>query len=96
MTNVYQDFLPEWHFADIKRLFMTEMIPWHFTDRVVSTEKHFMFGHTFMEDGKEFSLVDGGGRGGRDLPPLIQHFDEHWPTSISNVRERILVPLSLV
>jgi hypothetical protein len=52
MTNVYQDFLPEWHFADIKRLFMTEMIPWHFTDRVVSTEKHFMFGHTFMEDGK--------------------------------------------
>ena len=52
MTNVYQNFLPEWHFADIKRLFMTETIPWHFTDRVVSTEKHFMFGHTFMEDGK--------------------------------------------
>jgi hypothetical protein len=31
---------------------MTNVIPWYFTDRVVSTEKHFMFGHTFMEDGQ--------------------------------------------
>lgn len=52
MTDVYQNFLPDKHFAEIKRLFMTNMIPWYFTDRVVSTEKHFMFGHTFMEDGK--------------------------------------------
>lgn len=52
MTEVYQDFLPDEHFADIKRLFMTSVIPWHYTDRVVSTERHFMFGHTFMEDGR--------------------------------------------
>lgn len=51
MTKVYQDFLPQQHFSDIKRLLMTNMLPWHFTDRVVSTEKHFMFGHTFMENG---------------------------------------------
>lgn len=35
MASVYQNFLPELHFADIKRLFMTEIIPWHFSDRVV-------------------------------------------------------------
>ena len=52
MTDVYQNFLPREHFADVKRLFMTEIIPWHFSDRVVSNEKHFMFGHVFMEDGK--------------------------------------------
>ena len=52
MTQVHQNFLSEAHFADIQRLFMTNMIPWFFTDRVVSTEKHFMFGHTFMEDGQ--------------------------------------------
>jgi hypothetical protein len=52
MTEVFKDFLPDAHFADIKRLFMTNVIPWHYTDRVVSTEKHFMFGHTFMEDGR--------------------------------------------
>ena len=51
MTDIYQNFLPEEHFADIKRLFLTNMLPWYFTDRVVSTEKHFMFGHTFMENG---------------------------------------------
>jgi hypothetical protein len=28
------------------------MLPWFFTDRVVSTEKQFMFGHTFMENGQ--------------------------------------------
>ncbi|GBL04938.1 hypothetical protein [Glaciecola sp. KUL10] len=52
MTDVYQDFLPPQHFADLKRLMMTNMLPWYFTDRVVSTEKHFMFGHTFMENGQ--------------------------------------------
>lgn len=52
MTDVYQDFLPPQHFADLKRLMMTNMLPWFFTDRVVSTEKHFMFGHTFMENGQ--------------------------------------------
>lgn len=52
MTDVYQDFLPEAHFADIRRLFMSGMIPWHYSDRVVSTERHFMFGHTFMDDGR--------------------------------------------
>jgi hypothetical protein len=52
MTQIYQNFLPPQHFADIQRLFMTGMIDWHFSDRVVSTERHFMFGHTFMEDGQ--------------------------------------------
>ena len=52
MTDVHQNFLPEAHFADIRRLFMTGMIPWHYSDRVVSTERHFMFGHTFMDDGR--------------------------------------------
>lgn len=28
------------------------MLPWYYTDRVVSTEQHFMFGHTFMDDGQ--------------------------------------------
>lgn len=52
MADVYQNFLPEDHFADIQRLFMADMIPWFFTDRVVSTDKHFMFGHVFMDDGQ--------------------------------------------
>ncbi len=52
MTDVYQNFLPKQHFEDLSRLFMTSILPWFYTDRVVSTEKHFMFGHTFMENGK--------------------------------------------
>lgn len=52
MTDVFQDFLPQAHFNDIKRLLMTNMIPWHYSDHVVSSEKHFMFGHTFMDNGK--------------------------------------------
>ena len=52
MADIYKNFLPDAHFADVERLFMTNMIPWFYTDRVVSTEKHFMFGHTFMEDGQ--------------------------------------------
>lgn len=52
MADIYHDFLSEVHFADIKRLFMTHMIPWYYSDRVVSTQKHFMFGHTFMENGQ--------------------------------------------
>jgi hypothetical protein len=52
MTDVYQDFLPKQHFSDLQRLFMTNMLPWHFSDRVVSTQRHFMFAHTFMEDGQ--------------------------------------------
>jgi len=64
MADAYQNFLPVDHFADIQRLFMTNMIPWFFTDRVVSTEKHFMFGHVFMEDaqvinGRYFEPVRG-------------------------------------
>lgn len=51
-VQVFQDFLPAGHFADIQRLFMTNLIPWYFSDHVVSTERHFMFGHTFMEDGQ--------------------------------------------
>lgn len=52
MVDVYRDFLPKDHFADIHNLFMTETLPWFYSDRVVTTEKHFMFQHVFMDDGK--------------------------------------------
>ena len=52
MIEVFENFLPQAHFDDIKRLLMTNMMPWYYTDHVVSTEKHFMFGHTFMENGQ--------------------------------------------
>lgn len=52
MTEVFENFLPQAHFDDVKRLLMTNMIPWFYTDHVVSTQKHFMFGHTFMENGQ--------------------------------------------
>ncbi len=55
MADIYQDFLPKDHFADLQKLFMTNMIPWFFSDHVVSTEKHFMFSHVFMEDGNLLS-----------------------------------------
>ena len=38
MADVYQDFLPPQHFADVRQLLMTNMLPWYYTDRVVSME----------------------------------------------------------
>jgi hypothetical protein len=52
MSQVFKNFLPQAHFEDLTRLFMSEILPWHYNDRVVSTEKHFMFTHGFMNDGK--------------------------------------------
>lgn len=52
MVNIYKNFLPAEHFADVEKLFMKNLMPWFFTDRVVSTERHFMFAHTFMDDGQ--------------------------------------------
>lgn len=52
MAEVFKDFLPPDHFAAVQQLFMTERLPWHFNDRVVTTERHFMFTHTFMNDGQ--------------------------------------------
>ncbi|MCB1693534.1 MAG: hypothetical protein KDI19_12275 [Pseudomonadales bacterium] len=52
MTEIIKNFLPRQHFEDVKRLFLTEMLPWHFNDRVVSTEHQFMFTHAFMNDGR--------------------------------------------
>ena len=52
MTDIYKNFLPDVHFADIERLFMTNALPWFYSDRVVSTGKHFMFSHVFMVDGR--------------------------------------------
>ena len=52
MTEVHKNFLPARHFDVIKRMFMSEILPWHYNDRVVTTERHFMFVHTFMNDGK--------------------------------------------
>ncbi len=52
MTAVYRDFLPAAHFKVVYDLFMKEKLPWFFNDRVVSTERHFMFTHAFMDDGQ--------------------------------------------
>lgn len=52
MTDVFKDFLPAGHLADVRDLLMTEKIPWFFNDRVVTTRRDFMFTHTFMEDGQ--------------------------------------------
>lgn len=52
MTQIYKNVLPAPHFEDLQRLMMTEMLPWFFNDRVVTTERHFMFTHGFMEDGQ--------------------------------------------
>ena len=52
MTKIYKNFLPEPHFRAVRDLLMTERIPWHYNDRVVTTERQFMFTHTFMDDGK--------------------------------------------
>ena len=52
MTAIYRNFLPQAHFEVIQRLFMSEILPWHFNDRVVSTKPQFMFVHGFMNDGK--------------------------------------------
>lgn len=52
MVDVYPDFLDREHFAAVRALLMSERLPWFFNDRVVSSERHFMFTHTFMNDGK--------------------------------------------
>jgi len=52
MADVYSNFLPAHHFADVENLLMANHLPWFFSDRVVTTEKHFMFQHVFMDDGK--------------------------------------------
>ena len=52
MTAVYKNFLPAPHFQAMQELFLTEKIPWHYNNRVVTTERHFMFTHTFMNDGR--------------------------------------------
>ena len=51
MTAVYKNFLPDPHFQAIQELFLTEKISWHFNNRVVTTEHHFMFTHTFINNG---------------------------------------------
>lgn len=52
MPQVFKNFLPKPHFDVVKDLFMTEKLPWHFNDRVVTTREDFMFTHGFMVDGK--------------------------------------------
>lgn len=52
MADIYPNFLPNTHFNEIKRLLTTNQTPWYYSDRVVSSQKHFMFGHTFMENGQ--------------------------------------------
>jgi len=52
MVDIYQDFLPEPHYRVMRELFLTEKLPWYFNDRVVSTERQFMFTHAFMDNGQ--------------------------------------------
>lgn len=52
MTKVYKNFLPQPYFQVIKDMFMTEKLPWHYNNQVVTTSHDFMFTHTFMDDGK--------------------------------------------
>lgn len=52
MLEIYPNFLGKEHFAAVRTLMMSEQLPWHYNDRVVTTERHFMFTHTFMNDGQ--------------------------------------------
>ncbi len=52
MTEIYQDFLPDPLYRVIRDLFMTEKIAWHYNDRVTTRDQHYMFTHTFMNDGQ--------------------------------------------
>ena len=52
MTEIYPNFLPPSHYRVIRELFMTERLPWHYNDRVVTTERQFMFTHAFMDNGR--------------------------------------------
>lgn len=52
MTRVHRNFLPAPHFRAIERLFMTDVLPWHFNERAVTSARQFMFVHSFMNDGK--------------------------------------------
>lgn len=52
MTEIYPNFLPDTHYRVIRDLFMTEKLPWHYNDRVVTTERQFMFTHAFMDNGQ--------------------------------------------
>ncbi len=57
MVSVYENFLPDDYFRVIEDLLMSERLPWHFNDRIVtdSPGKHFMFTHAFMNDGQLLS-----------------------------------------
>lgn len=52
MVEIISNLLPAEHFADVEQLFMAHHLPWFFNDRVVTTERHFMFSHIFMDNGK--------------------------------------------
>lgn len=52
MIDIYPNFLPPEQFKVIHDLFMTERLPWHYNDRVVTTERQFMFTHAFMDNGQ--------------------------------------------
>jgi hypothetical protein len=52
MVAVHKNFLPAQHFEVIRDLFMSERLSWFYNDRVVTTERQFMFTHAFMNDGK--------------------------------------------
>ena len=52
MIDIYPNFLPPEQFRVIHDLFMTERLPWHYNDRVVTTERQFMFTHAFMDNGQ--------------------------------------------
>ena len=96
MTEIYKDFLPPEHFRVIKRLFMSEIISWHFNPRAVSTAEHFMFTHSFMNDGQVINA--GFFEPVRKMIPLIQEKRDFIGVSrikanlYTNQREEIVHP----
>ena len=70
MTQIYKDFLPPDQFRVVRRLFMSEIISWHFNPNAVSTVNQFMFVHTFMNDGEVINT--GFFEPVRKMIPLIQ------------------------
>jgi hypothetical protein len=52
MTAVHKNFLPQPHYQVIRDLFLTERLPWHYNNRVVSDKPQFMFTHTFFNNGR--------------------------------------------
>jgi hypothetical protein len=57
LIQVIDDFLPQFHFEDVQKLFLSEMMPWFYNANVVTGDNHFMFTHAFMDDGRVINRI---------------------------------------